>query len=143
MLSPTESQHMVLSPSMERLSSPRKSKSSNALTDSTRKRKRRIRINLNLEEIKKTYPHPSSLSITCEKTCASLSSRRDAQGVEINKRNKKTVKVTFINDINEKVPFADIINVESYKKYNQDILLKPFQHVNNIRVTECCSCLII
>ena len=142
MLSPTESQHMVLSPSMERLSSPRKSKSSNALTDSTRKRKRRIRLNLNFEEIKKTYP-PSSLSITCEKTCASLSSRRDAQGVEINKRNKKRVRVTFINDINEKIPFVDIINVESYKKYNQDILLKPYQNVNPTRVTECCSCLII
>ena len=38
---------MILSP---KLSSPRKSKSSNALSDSTRKRKKRIKINLNLEE---------------------------------------------------------------------------------------------
>ena len=141
MLSPSESQHMILSP---KLSSPRKSKSSNALSDSTRKRKKRIKINLNLEEIKKTYPQHSSVSLlTCEKTCASLSSRRDAQGVEINKRNKKRVRVTFINDINEKIPFVDIINVESYKKYNQDILLKQYQNVNPTRVTECCSCLII
>ena len=140
MLSPSESQHMILSP---KLSSPRKSKSSNALSDSTRKRKKRIKINLNLEEIKKTYPHGSSMSLTYEKTCASLSSRRDAQGIEINKRNKKRVRVTFINDINEKIPFVDIINVESYKKYNQDILLKPYQNVNPTRVTECCSCLII
>ena len=51
MLSPSESQHMILSP---KLPSPRKSTSSNALSDSTRKRKKRIKINLNLEEIKKT-----------------------------------------------------------------------------------------
>ena len=41
MLSPSESQHMILSP---KLSSPRKSKSSNALSDSIGKRKKRIKI---------------------------------------------------------------------------------------------------
>ena len=45
------------------------------------------------------------------------------------------------NEIGTIEPIGEIGDI--VKKYNQDILLKPYQNVNPTRVTECCSCLII
>ena len=50
--------------------------------------------------------------------------RKDGYGVPINKRNKKKIKVTFtdtlntVNSKNEKNQLAEVIPIESYKKYN-------------------------
>ena len=50
--------------------------------------------------------------------------RKDGYGVPINKRNKKKIKVTFTDTLNtdnskiEKNQLAEIIPIESYKKYN-------------------------
>ena len=50
--------------------------------------------------------------------------RKDGYGIPINKRNKKKIKVTFtdtlntVNSKNEKNQLAEIIPIESYKKYN-------------------------
>ena len=43
--------------------------------------------------------------------------RVDRNGIEINHKNKKSVKVTFIDQI-DSVPFTEIIEIESIKRYN-------------------------
>lgn len=44
--------------------------------------------------------------------------RKDANGTIINHNNKRKVKVTFRDNLNEKIGLCDIIDVESIKKYN-------------------------
>ena len=49
--------------------------------------------------------------------------RKDGYGVPINKKNRKKIKVTFIDTLNptnnnEKNQLAEIIPIASYKKYN-------------------------
>lgn len=43
--------------------------------------------------------------------------RTDRNGVEINHKNKKNVKVTFIDQI-EDVPLIDVVEIENLKQYN-------------------------
>ena len=43
--------------------------------------------------------------------------RTDRNGVEINHKNKKKVKVTFIDQI-EDIPFTDVVEIENLKQYN-------------------------
>ena len=43
--------------------------------------------------------------------------RVDRNGIEINHKNKKSVKVTFIDQI-DSVPFTEIVEIESIKRYN-------------------------
>ena len=53
-----------------------------------------------------------------------INQRKDGYGVPINKRKKKKIKVTFtdtlntVNNKNEKNQLAEVIPIESYKKYN-------------------------
>ena len=44
--------------------------------------------------------------------------RRDVYGNLINKKNRRKVRVTFADEINEDKPLASVINIESFKKYN-------------------------
>ena len=43
--------------------------------------------------------------------------RTDRNGVEINHKNKKKEKVTFIDQI-EDIPFTDVVEIENLKQYN-------------------------
>jgi hypothetical protein len=66
--------------------------------------------------------------------------RFDFFGNEINHKNKKNVKVTFIDQINEDKTFTDIIDVESIKQY-----IKVYGKINRkdtyVRDANCsCSC---
>ena len=86
----------------------------------------------------------STMSI--ERTDASFQRRRDANGIEINRYNKKRIKVTFIDEINPKILFASYVNVASYKIYNYDVRLQPFKKASieeEKNRSECCSCLMI
>ena len=80
-----------------------------------------------LEEIKKVFPRVSLSTMSVERTDVSFQRRRDANGIEINKLNKKRIKVTFIDKLNSKIPFVTYVNVESYKIYNYDARNQPFK----------------
>ena len=73
--------------------------------------------------------------------------RKDGYGVPINKRNKKKIKVTFtdtlntVNSKNEKNQLAEIIPIESYKKYNYVEGIPREEDIATTKST--CQCCII
>ena len=64
--------------------------------------------------------------------------RKDKNGIEINKNNKKKVHITFLDKISPNNKITEIIVIQSYKKYNNlsDDNLKDTDK-NNCGV--CCS----
>ena len=64
--------------------------------------------------------------------------RKDKNGIEINKNNKKKVHITFLDKISPNNRISEIIVIQSYKKYNNlsDDNLKD-TNKNNCGV--CCS----
>ena len=66
--------------------------------------------------------------------------RTDRNGVPICKGNKKKVKVTFIDQIDENKKFEEIIDIESIKKYN--ICYGLPKEDKYIKETVCCSCIL-
>ncbi len=65
--------------------------------------------------------------------------RRDFFGNVIKKKNKKKVKVSFIDTVTTH-PLADIINIESFKNYNY-IEGMPSED-GKVKNAECVCCLI-
>lgn len=68
-------------------------------------------------------------------------SRTDRNGIEINHNNKKNVKITFIDQI-ENIPLCEIIEIESLKKYNY-ISGQSEKKEIYVKDTCCSSCNII
>ena len=66
--------------------------------------------------------------------------RTDRNGVPICKGNKKKIKVTFIDQIDENKKFEEIIDIESIKKYN--ICYGLPKEDKYIKETVCCSCIL-
>lgn len=133
----------------QRQSSPssfraRKNESSSSLVEIVRKqRPRNSSLFLPIEEIKNKRMRAIPSWSTIERTQESTMTRRDANGVEINKKNKKRIKVTYIDNLLTDVPIAEYINVESYKEYNSEILLKPFEKAfPKEEAHVCCACII-
>ena len=76
-----------------------------------------------------------------------INQRKDGYGVPINKRNKKKIKVTFtdtlntVNNKNEKNQLAEVIPIESYKKYNY---IEDNPREENLSTTKStCQCCLI
>ena len=66
--------------------------------------------------------------------------RYDYYGIEISKKNKKKYKVTFADNLNkENIKFIDEIEIESYKKYNHDIVINKNINYLEKRETYCCT----
>ena len=141
MISLSESSKDDLSIGVKRIISPHKRNlSCMCLTRKSRNKP------IYLEEIKKVFPRVSYSTLSIERTDASFQRRRDANGIEINRYNKKRIKVTFIDAINPKIPFVTYVNVNSYKIYNYDARLQPFKKASiedEKNRSECCSCLMI
>ena len=66
--------------------------------------------------------------------------RTDRNGVPICKGNKKKIKVTFIDQIDQNKKFEEIIDIESIKKYN--ICYGLPKEDKYIKETVCCSCIL-
>ena len=66
--------------------------------------------------------------------------RTDRNGVPICKGNKKKIKVTFIDQIDESKKFEEIIDIESIKKYNINYGIP--KEDKYIKETVCCSCIL-
>ena len=132
-------QRQSLSPSSFRV---RKKESSNSLGEIVRKQRPKISsLFLPIDETRNRRMKVIPSWSTIERTQESTMTRRDANGVEINKKNKKRIRVTFIDNLLPDVPLAECIYIESYKEYNSEILLRQFEkafpkedpHV-------CCAC---
>ena len=66
--------------------------------------------------------------------------RYDYYGIEISKKNKKKYKVTYADEVNkENIKFIDEIEIESYKKYNHDIVINKNINYLEKRETYCCT----
>ena len=73
-----------------------------------------------------------------------ISNRKDAYGTLINHKNKRNIKVTFKDKIEDSGSLTQIINVESFKKYNY------MENYSNLSEREafakertCCTCFIL
>ena len=69
--------------------------------------------------------------------------RRDAYGNIIKKKNRKKIKVSFIDQINEEQPLVNVVDIESYKKYNFIIGMPKEDHIKKNQVTSNCQCCIM
>lgn len=68
--------------------------------------------------------------------------RRDIYGNLINKKNKRKIKVSFIDEIEEGKPFASVTKIESYKKYNYIFGFPSEENFNKNVRTNCQCCLV-
>ena len=55
--------------------------------------------------------------------------RKDAFGNEIKKKNKKKIRVSFIDELHEGQPLANIIDIESFKKFNFIVGMPKEEHI--------------
>ena len=84
-------------------------------------------------------PHKIS-SITKEKNSPNVKAfRKDRNGNDITSKNKKQVKVTFI-DLVTSDPFVNITQVESYKEYNK--VDRPLREDVYVKTIATCACII-
>lgn len=105
----------------------------------TIKRKRPIPVIQQKNKRKSGSPHKIS-STTKEKNSIKLKSlRKDRNGNDITSKNKKQVKVTFI-DLVTSEPFANITPVESYKEYNT--VDRPLREDVYVKTVATCACII-
>ena len=65
--------------------------------------------------------------------------RRDVYGNLINKKNRRKVRVTFSDEIDEEKPLVSVINIESFKKYNY-IFGMPNEDIVNKNLKTNCQC---
>ena len=68
--------------------------------------------------------------------------RRDTFGNVIKKKNKKKIKVSFVDDINKDKPLVTIIDIECFKKYNINIGIPKEEHIKNNDSQNCQCCFI-
>lgn len=68
--------------------------------------------------------------------------RRDYYGNEIKKKNKRRIKVSFLDEIQENKPLAEIINIESFKKYNYIFGMPSEANFNKNIKTNCQCCMV-
>ena len=68
--------------------------------------------------------------------------RRDYFGNIIKKKNRKKIKVSFVDEINENKPLAEVIDIESYKKYNYIFGMPSEDNYNQNLKTNCQCCIV-
>ena len=66
--------------------------------------------------------------------------RRDVYGNLICKKNRRKVRVTFADEIEEEKPLALVIDIESYKKYNYIFGMPKVDTINKNITTNCQCC---
>ena len=90
----------------------------------------------------KKYDESPTKNVKIEEEIETGRERRDYYGTEIKKKNKKKIKISFVDEINEDKPLAEVINIESYKKYNY-IFGMPSEDNLNYNVKTNCQCCIL
>lgn len=92
---------------------------------------------------KKAESHSFHIPISSSSTAISkkkTKKRLDVNGTEISRKNKRKVKITFLDNLpNEQL--VDVVTVESYKKYNT--IKMPALKDIYVKNSTCCSCNLI
>ena len=109
---------------------------------SPRKKKFAVLKMVEKSKYKKYFDSPTKFREPKEEENQTGRERRDAYGNLINKKNKRKIKVSFIDEIEEEKPFASVINIESFKKYNY-IFGYPSEENFNKNVRTNCQCCIV
>ena len=92
------------------------------------------------ERYKKYYESPTK-KVQIEGEIETGRERRDYYGTEIKKKNRRKVKISFVDEINENKPLAEVINIESYKKYNYIFGMPSEANFNHNLKTNCQCCI--
>ena len=69
--------------------------------------------------------------------------RRDAFGNIIKKKNKKKIKVSFVDEINKEQPLVTFVDIECFKKYNINIGIPKEEHIKKNNMSTNCQCCFI
>jgi hypothetical protein len=67
--------------------------------------------------------------------------RKDAFGNIITRKNKKKIKVSFIDEIDKDKQFTSTIEIQSFKKYNLVLGIPSEEHYNKNVKTDCQCCI--
>ena len=92
------------------------------------------------ERYKKYFESPTK-NAKIEEEIETGRERRDYYGTEIKRKNKRKIKITFVDEINENKPLAEVINIESYKKYNYIFGMPSEANFNHNLKTNCQCCI--
>ena len=92
------------------------------------------------ERYKKYYESPTK-KVQIEGEIETGRERRDYYGTEIKKKNRRKVKISFVDEINEDKPLAEVINIECYKKYNYIIGMPSEANFNHNLKANCQCCI--
>ena len=92
------------------------------------------------ERYKKYFESPTK-NAKIEEEIETGRERRDYYGTEIKRKNKRKIKITFVDEINESKPLAEVINIESYKKYNYIFGMPSEANFNHNLKTNCQCCI--
>lgn len=92
------------------------------------------------ERYKKYYESPTK-NLKIEEEIETGRERRDYYGTEIKKKNKRKIKISFVDEINEDKPLAEVINIEGYKKYNYIIGMPSEANFNRNLKANCQCCI--
>ena len=69
--------------------------------------------------------------------------RRDAFGNIITKKNKRKIKVSFVDEINKEQPLVNIIDIENFKKFNLIIGIPKEERIKKDNFNSECQCCIV
>ena len=89
----------------------------------------------------KIYESPSK-NVKIEEEGETGRERRDFFGNIIKKKNRKKIKVSFVDEINKNKHLAEIIDIESYKKYNYIFGMPSEDNYNQNLKTNCQCCIV-
>ena len=89
----------------------------------------------------KIYESPSK-NVKIEEEGETGRERRDYFGNIIKKKNRKKIKVSFVDEINKNKHLAEIIDIESYKKYNYIFGMPSEDNYNQNLKTNCQCCIV-
>ena len=71
--------------------------------------------------------------------------RTDRNGIPINKKNKRKVKITFIDQLDKKNKLVTEVKIESFKKYNVILGMPKDDYYDGTdkQNSKCCTCIVI
>jgi hypothetical protein len=92
------------------------------------------------ERYKQYFESPTK-NVKIEEEIETGRERRDYYGTEIKRKNRRKIKISFVDEIDENKPLAEVINIESFKKYNYIFGMPSEANFNHNIKTNCQCCI--
>ena len=114
---------------------------SNTITEIKSKSPKKARFSMiKKSKYNKYFNSPVKHAKKIEEESNTSRERRDVYGNLICKKNRRKVRVTFADEIEEEKPLASVIDIESYKKYNYIFGMPKVDTINKNITTNCQCC---